>query len=127
MEQEDRKVGRFEDGTEGVIGALIEVHRTLGPGLLESAYEACLCVELALRGLRFCRQEVLPHRHHVPHYWILDPTEETLLVHRWGPDGYIEVLAAERNERVRAEPFEALELRVGVLFGDEDEETHATG
>ena len=31
MEQEDRKIGRFEDGTEQVIGALIEVHRTFGP------------------------------------------------------------------------------------------------
>jgi hypothetical protein len=39
MEQEGRKGGRFEDGTESVIGALIEVHRALGPGLLESAYE----------------------------------------------------------------------------------------
>ncbi len=48
MEQEGRKVGRFEDGTEQVIGALIEVHRTLGPGLLESAYEACVCAELSL-------------------------------------------------------------------------------
>jgi Uma2 family endonuclease len=61
------------------------------------------------------------HRHYVPHYWVLDPTDETLLVYRWGPDGYIEVLAAERTERVRAEPFEALELCVGVLFGDDDE------
>jgi len=60
MEQEDRKVGRFEDGTEQVIGALIEVHRTLGPGLLESAYEACVCAELSLRGMRVARQQSLP-------------------------------------------------------------------
>ena len=59
MEQEGRKVGRFEDGTEAVIGALIEVHRTLGPGLLESAYEACVCAEFSLRGLRFARQRPL--------------------------------------------------------------------
>jgi GxxExxY protein len=60
MEQEDRKVGRFEDGTEQVIGALIEVHRTLGPGLLESAHEACVCAELSLRGMRVARQQLLP-------------------------------------------------------------------
>ena len=60
MEQEGRKVGRFfEDGTEDVIGAFIEVHRALGPGLLESAYEACLCAELSLRGMRFTRQRAL--------------------------------------------------------------------
>jgi Uma2 family endonuclease len=56
----------------------------------------------------------------VPHYWILDPAEETLAVHRWGPDGYIEVLAAQRGERVRAEPFDAVELQVGVFFGDDE-------
>jgi Uma2 family endonuclease len=60
------------------------------------------------------------HRHEVPHYWILDPTEETLAVHRWSPDGYIEVLAAQRGERVRAEPFEVVELQVGVFFGDDE-------
>lgn len=43
-----------------LIGAAIEVHRELGPGLLESAYEECLCHELALRGLEFQRQVPLP-------------------------------------------------------------------
>lgn len=42
--------------TEKIIGAAIEVHRTLGPGLLESAYEECLCHELHLRGIGFQRQ-----------------------------------------------------------------------
>jgi hypothetical protein len=48
---------------------------------------------------------------------------ETLLVYRWGPDGYIEVLAAQRGERVRvrAEPFVAIEIDVGVLLGDDEE------
>ena len=41
---------------EGVIGALIEVHRALGPELLESVYEACLCEELTNRGVSFDRQ-----------------------------------------------------------------------
>jgi Uma2 family endonuclease len=60
------------------------------------------------------------HREKVPHYWILDPTEETLAVHRWSPDGYTEVLAAQRGERVRAEPFDAVELQVGAFFGDDE-------
>jgi GxxExxY protein len=46
--------------TEAVIGAAIEVHRHLGPGLLESAYEECLCYELSLLGLRFERQVHVP-------------------------------------------------------------------
>jgi len=46
--------------TEKIIAAAIEVHRTLGPGLLESAYEDCLCRELALRGIPFERQKPLP-------------------------------------------------------------------
>ncbi|MGV3608880.1 MAG: GxxExxY protein [Planctomycetaceae bacterium] len=42
--------------TEQILGAAIEVHRILGPGLLESIYEAALCHELTLRGLSFERQ-----------------------------------------------------------------------
>jgi len=42
--------------TEEVIGAAIEVHRALGPGLLESIYEEALCYELSLRGINFNRQ-----------------------------------------------------------------------
>lgn len=46
--------------TEQIIGAAIEVHKVLGPGLLESAYEECLCRELGLRGIQFERQRPLP-------------------------------------------------------------------
>ena len=46
--------------TERVIGLAIEVHRTLGPGLLESAYEECLCVELENAGIAHARQVPLP-------------------------------------------------------------------
>ena len=42
-----------------VIACAIEVHRALGPGLLESAYEACLCRELELQRIPFCRQSPL--------------------------------------------------------------------
>ena len=46
--------------TEKVIGCAIEVHKAIGPGLLESAYEECLCYELAQNGLEFERQVPLP-------------------------------------------------------------------
>ena len=50
----------INDLTRKVIGAAIEVHKSLGPGLLESAYEACLCHELELQELPFERQRELP-------------------------------------------------------------------
>ncbi len=46
--------------TEAIIGAAIKVHRTLGPGLLESAYQECLCRELSLREIPFQREVALP-------------------------------------------------------------------
>lgn len=51
---------RLSGLTEAIIGAAIEVHRNLGPGLFESAYEECLCYELSQRGLTFRRQLNLP-------------------------------------------------------------------
>jgi GxxExxY protein len=49
--------------TEQIIGAAIDVHQELGPGLLESAYEECLCYELSARKLPFVRQHSLPLRY----------------------------------------------------------------
>lgn len=46
--------------TDRVIGMAIQIHKTLGPGLLESAYEACLCHELQLASVPFERQVALP-------------------------------------------------------------------
>jgi GxxExxY protein len=49
-------VKNLNEVTDVIIGAAMEVHRALGPGLLESSYEICLCRELSVRGLRFERQ-----------------------------------------------------------------------
>lgn len=51
---------RVNEITRDVIGAAIEVHRHLGPGLLESAYQECLARELLVRGLPFQRERTLP-------------------------------------------------------------------
>jgi Uma2 family endonuclease len=56
----------------------------------------------------------------VPHYWIIDPQNQTLVIYKWQPDGYVLAVSAGRGDSVRAEPFEAAELRVGLLFGDDD-------
>lgn len=50
----------YEELTKQILAAAIEVHKELGPGLLESAYEECLCHEFSLRGLLFQRQVPLP-------------------------------------------------------------------
>ncbi len=57
---EPGRIARHADLTEAIIGAAIEVHRELGPGLLESAYESCLCHELHLRNIECERQVELP-------------------------------------------------------------------
>ena len=49
-----------DEVSKNIIGAAIDVHRILGPGLLESAYEACLCHELELRNIRFVKQAAIP-------------------------------------------------------------------
>jgi GxxExxY protein len=51
---------RYEDLTREIIGAAIEVHKIVGPGLLEGVYEECLCRELELRKLSFDRQLMVP-------------------------------------------------------------------
>ena len=63
------------------------------------------------------------HHAGVPHYWLVDPVNETLVVHRFTPDGYLHVLGATRGDRVRAEPFDEIELSVAAFFGDDDAET----
>jgi GxxExxY protein len=60
MQQGDGEAGRFWGLSEQVIGACIEVHRALGPGLLESAYEESLAHELSLQGVRFEHQRPVP-------------------------------------------------------------------
>jgi len=62
MHRRDAEAPRENEVTKSVIG-FVEVHRALGPGLLESAYEECLCYELAQQGLPFARQVPLPVRY----------------------------------------------------------------
>ena len=60
IEAQETKEDYRDPRTSPILGAAIEVHRCLGPGLLESAYEECLCHEFCLRKLNFQRQVDLP-------------------------------------------------------------------
>ena len=60
INRRDAETQSFNELTERILGACIEIHRALGPGLLESAYEECLCHELSLAGIKFERQKPLP-------------------------------------------------------------------
>jgi Uma2 family endonuclease len=63
------------------------------------------------------------HRAGVAHYWLLDPLNGTLTVLRWTAEGYLVALAAGRGDKIRAAPFEEIEIEVSELFGaDEDED-----
>lgn len=82
--EEDLLLGAAFARSKKVIGCVIEVHRVLGPGLLESAYEQALCHELSLQGIEFRKQVDLPvvYKGHVlSHYYRLDVVvEEALLL-----------------------------------------------
>ena len=102
--------------TEAIIGAALEVHRQLGPGLLEQAYEACLSFELLSRGLEIERQKALPVTYKgQPLDFVgyrLDLLVEQAVV--------VEVKAIEKLERVHsAQLLSYLRFsgcRVGLLF-----------
>lgn len=57
----------------------------------------------------------------VPHYWLANPVERVLEVYRRTDLAYALVLSAKAGQRIRAEPFDAIELRVDELFGDDPE------
>lgn len=79
--------------TESIIGAALEVHRVLGPGLLENAYQTCLTVELLNRGLSLERQRPLPvvyKNQRVDCGYRLDLVVEDLVI--------VEIKAVERLE-----------------------------
>ncbi|MBM4366664.1 MAG: Uma2 family endonuclease [Deltaproteobacteria bacterium] len=63
------------------------------------------------------RKREVYHAAKVGHYWLVDPQARVLTVLRWAPDGYLVAQAAGQAEAIRAEPFEAVRLFVGVLFG----------
>ena len=88
---------------------------TVGPdGVCEIGGESNRSVDTVAKLRRYCQAGV-------PHYWIVDQLDRTLTVYRYTEGGYLVALRAEAQERVRAEPFDAVELHIAVLLGDDPE------
>ena len=111
----DPKQQRLDSITEKIIGAAISVHRELGPGLLESAYEECVCFELGQLGLRFERQVPLPVQYKKVKLdcgYRMDIVVENLVI--------VELKAAERiipvHEAQLLSYLKLARLRVGLLL-----------
>ncbi len=117
MNQESRKAGRaLRDVqiTEQIIAAAIRVHRSLGPGFLESIYEEALAVEFALSGIQFVRQYTVPlfYRDHQIGEHRLDFLVEGKIV--------VELKAVSRLEDIHfaigRSYLKAISLQDGLLF-----------
>jgi Uma2 family endonuclease len=67
------------------------------------------------------------HAARVGHYWVVDRQNQVMLVYRWSERAWELALSAGIGERVRAEPFEAVEIDVGRLFGVEADDGEAPG
>ena len=80
--------------TEKIIGCAIEVHKILGPGLLESIYEKALCIELKESGLKFEQQKILPlhYKGHSIGEFRLDLVVEHVVV--------VEIKSVERHDPI---------------------------
>jgi GxxExxY protein len=106
--------GIHADVTEQIIGCAIEVHRQLGPGLLESTYESALCLELADASLAFKRQIGLPLFY------------KGTLIGEYRPDlvvteaVIVEIKSVQRLEAIHMAQMltylRAMELRVGLIL-----------
>ncbi len=82
----------------------------------------CEIVSESNRGHDLITKLARYHEAGVRHYWILDQLDRALTVHRHTADGYVIALRAGAAERVRAEPFDAIELQVAILLGDDPDE-----
>jgi GxxExxY protein len=97
--------------SEAVIGAAIEVHRQLGPGLLESSYHACLCRELELRGIPYQSQVTLPLEYkgtQIAKGYVIDLlVEESLVVEIKSVDNLLPIHSAQLMTYLRLQQLSA--------------------
>jgi Uma2 family endonuclease len=61
------------------------------------------------------------HAKEVPYYWIVHPSERALTVHKWSAEGYVSILDVSEGFVGKIPPFDSIDLKANVLFGEEDE------
>ncbi len=105
-----------------VLGFRRDVHAEVPKGFPLRARPDWVCEILSPSTARYdvVKKSRTLHAHAVPHYWLLNPEHSTLTVMRYAETGYLQVLTATVGEKVRAEPFEAVEIDVSELFGEEE-------
>jgi Uma2 family endonuclease len=75
------------------------------------------------RGDDLVKKKRVLHEHRVEHYWLVDHRDRVVTAMRWVEGGYLAIVEATVGERVRAEPFEAIEIDVSLLLGIEPEDS----
>jgi len=115
MQTHDNERDQLNQLSNVIIGAALRVHDELGPGMLESAYEACLMFELLDRGVKVEREKTLPliyRGHRLDCGFRLDLLVEDAII--------VEVKSIERLERVHSAQLlsylRLLKLKLGLLF-----------
>lgn len=94
------------------------------PELLDEHYVpiipdwVCEILSPSNRSHDLVRKKAILHQAQVPHYWIIDPIDKTISVHRWQSDGYVNIINCVAGERVKLPPFEAVEVDVSYLLGE---------
>ncbi|MDH3709633.1 MAG: GxxExxY protein, partial [Cyclobacteriaceae bacterium] len=101
--------------SKGVIGCALNVHKVLGPGLLESAYKHCLCHELIIQGLQISKEEPMPIVYHnikLDHGYRIDIlVEDKLVIEVKAVDGFVDVHLAQVLTYLRLGSF-----KLGLLL-----------
>jgi Uma2 family endonuclease len=94
------------------------------PELLDEHYVpvipdwVCEILSPSNRSHDLVRKKAILHQAQVPYYWIIDPSDKIISVHRWQADGYVNTINGVAGERVKLPPFAEVEIDVSYLLGD---------
>jgi hypothetical protein len=85
--------------------------------VVESRYRLCESMSPSTAGRDLGHTAHTYHAAHVDHYWVVEPTSQTITVYRWHEAGYVVAMTASPGQIVPVEPFDAISLDIGDIFG----------